>query len=107
MAPCSPSTAIPSEASTRAGTAITIAGSDPKAAGFSGDGGPATAARLNAPRDLTADRAGNVYVADSGNLRVRRIGTDGIITTLAGNGTPQYGGDGGPGRPDGSARYRP
>jgi sugar lactone lactonase YvrE len=66
------------------GTITTVAG-DGKA-GFSGDGGPATAAQLNEPLGLAVDRAGNLYIADWGNLRIRRVGPDGLITTIAGNG---------------------
>jgi len=64
-------------------------------AGFSGDGGPAVQASLNAPKGLAVDGAGNVYVADSDNHRIRRIGTDGVITTFAGDGQPRFQGDGG------------
>ena len=64
-------------------------------AGFSGDGGPAAAAQLNLPYGLAADLAGYVYVADLGNDRVRRIGPDGVITTVAGNGIRGSSGDGG------------
>ena len=62
---------------------------------FGGDGGPAIDAQL-APTDTVVDAAGNVYIADAGNHRVRRIGTDGIIETVAGNGGADFGGDGGP-----------
>jgi uncharacterized protein (TIGR03437 family) len=55
--------------------------------GYSGDGAAATAAQLNRPYGLALDAAGNLYVADLGNARVRRIGSDGIITTVAGGGT--------------------
>lgn len=63
-----------------------------------GDGGSATAAglRLSDPSGLAADGAGNVYIADRGNSRIRRVATDGIITTFAGNGTYGFSGDGGP-----------
>lgn len=62
--------------------------------GFSGDGGPATKARLNYPEGVTVDAAGNVYIADSFNNRIRRVGTNGVITTIAGSGVAGYGGDG-------------
>jgi sugar lactone lactonase YvrE len=64
--------------------------------GFAGDGGPATKAKLRAPRTMAADAAGNVYVVDTGNHRVRKISAAGIITTIAGTGTAGYSGDGGP-----------
>ena len=64
--------------------------------GFSGDGGPATQARLNFPIGIASDSAGNVYVAEQSNNRVRRIGVDGIITTVIGNGSLGSTGDGGP-----------
>src|SRR5262249_9237242 len=54
---------------------------------FSGDGGPAVTAQLNAPGDVAGDTAGNVFIARSGNLRARKISTDGTISTVAGNGT--------------------
>ena len=65
-------------------------------AGFGGDGGPATAAQLNLPYGLAADTAGNLYIADLGNNRVRRVAADGTITTVAGSGVKGSGGDGGP-----------
>jgi len=73
----------------------TIAGNG--TAGFSGDGGPATEASLNFPRDAEIGPDGRLYIADSDNHRVRAVdlGT-GIITTVAGNGTPAFAGDGGP-----------
>ncbi len=64
--------------------------------GFSGDGGPATAAKLNGPTSVTLDAAGNLYVADQSNHRIRKINTSGIITTIAGNGSVGFSGDGGP-----------
>ena len=54
--------------------------------GFGGDGGPATEAKLNAPAGLAFDAAGNLYIADQGNDRVRRVDTEGVITTVAGGG---------------------
>jgi len=65
--------------------------------GFAGDGGPATAASLNRPIGLTVDAAGNIYVMEFNNRRVRRVdAVTGIITTFAGNGLSGFGGDGGP-----------
>jgi uncharacterized protein (TIGR03437 family) len=78
----------------RNGVITTVAGTG--GLGSSGDGGPATAATLNTPVDLIVDRAGNLYIAESANNRVRRVGTDGRITTVAGTGKSDFGGDGGP-----------
>ena len=65
--------------------------------GFSGDGGLATAAQLSYPKGISADSARNVYVADTGNSRIRRIAqSSGIISTIAGNGAEGYSGDNGP-----------
>ncbi len=75
-----------------AGTIATVAGNGN---GSSGDGGPATGALLGYIDDAALDAAGNLYLADSGNHRVRKVATDGTITTVAGNGTPGYSGDGG------------
>ena len=77
------------------GVIRTIAGTGEK--GYSGDGGPATAAALNEPYGVVVDRSGNVYTADRLNRRVRRIDAgSGVVTTLAGTGEAAYGGDGGP-----------
>lgn len=65
-------------------------------AGFSGDSGPAALARLRAPRGLAVDAAGNLYIADHNNQRVRKVDTSGVITTVAGNGGVTVSGDGGP-----------
>ena len=64
--------------------------------GFSGDGGPAAAAQLFSPHDLTFDSQGNLLIADSLNHRIRRIDSKGVITTVAGTGTAGLTGDGGP-----------
>lgn len=65
-------------------------------AGFAGDGGPMAKALFKQPKALTKDAAGNLYIGDQQNFRVRRIDPDGIITTFAGNGTQGSTGDGGP-----------
>lgn len=73
--------------STFAGTGI---------AGFAGDGGSATAARFHYPIDLVDDAAGNVYIVDNTNHRIRKVDVAGNISTYAGNGIAAYAGDGGP-----------
>jgi sugar lactone lactonase YvrE len=65
-------------------------------AGYSGDGGPAAAAQLNYPTGIKFDQSGNLYVADDYNHVIRKINTSGNITTIAGNGTSGFSGDGGP-----------
>jgi hypothetical protein len=65
-------------------------------AGFSGDGGPAVNAQFRSPLQLAFDGPGNLYVLDWGNVRIRKIDTQGVITTIAGNGTIGFSGDGGP-----------
>ena len=75
------------------GTITTVAGSG--TSGFGGDGGAAGSAQLNLPFGVAVDAAGNLYVAEFGNNRVRKVGTNGNITTLAGTGVSGYGGDGG------------
>nr|WP_168723356.1 RICIN domain-containing protein [Streptomyces sp. SAT1]ANO41926.1 hypothetical protein A8713_032185 [Streptomyces sp. SAT1] len=72
----------------------TVAGAG--AAGFSGDDEAAAAARLNRPYGIAVDSTGTVYVADYGNHRIRRITTDGRISTVAGTGTAGFSGDDGP-----------
>ncbi len=76
------------------GQATIIAGTGER--GFSGDGGPATEAKLSWVRDIVVDDEGNVYVADIGNNRIRKVDTSGIITTIAGTGEKGFSGDGGP-----------
>lgn len=71
----------------------TIAGSGVR--GFAGDGGPAVDAQLNEPYGVVVDGAGTVFFADRLNGRVRRVGRDGIIATVAGDGGGVFGGDGG------------
>jgi sugar lactone lactonase YvrE len=75
------------------GIITTVAGNG--VAGFSGDGGPATSAKLNFPAGVALDAAGNLYIADGGNNRIRKVDLNGIITTFAGGGIGA-GGDGGP-----------
>lgn len=62
--------------------------------GYNGDGGSATTARLNLPTDVAVDRAGNLYIADSANHRVRRVARNGVITTVIGTGIEGFAGDG-------------
>ncbi len=78
---------------TTTGVITTIAGNGIQ--GFSGDGGQATAAEFHLPWGIALDLIGNLYIADASNHRIRKINTAGIITTVAGNGTQGFGGDGG------------
>ena len=75
------------------GRITTVAGNG--TGGFSGDGGYATNANLNHPTSVAVDVFGNIFIADYGNERIREVGTNGLITTVAGNGTVGYSGDGG------------
>ncbi len=61
---------------------------------YGGDGGPATEAKLHTPKGMAVDSTGNLYIADSGNHRIRKVDTNGIITTIAGTGQRGYNGDG-------------
>jgi sugar lactone lactonase YvrE len=64
--------------------------------GYSGDGGLATAAQLFAPSGVAVDGAGNLYISDTDNNRIRMVSPGGVISTIAGTGTPGFSGDGGP-----------
>jgi trimeric autotransporter adhesin len=75
------------------GTIRTVAGAGP--AGFSGDGRQAVKAQLNGPTGIAVDAAGTLFIADTGNNRVRRVSSSGIISTVAGSGTKGFSGDGG------------
>ncbi len=77
----------------RNGIISTVAGNGNS--GFAGDGGPATSAHLD-PQGIAVGKDGSLYIADSANDRIRRVGTDGRIATVAGNGTWGFAGDGGP-----------
>jgi len=77
------------------GTITTVAGTG--RADYTGDGGPAHMANLSMPYSIALDREGNLYIVDTGNRRVRKIdASTGIITTIAGNGSYGFSGDGGP-----------
>ena len=76
------------------GIITTVAGNGKQ--GFSGDGGPATSARLSGARGVAVDAAGNFYIADENNDRIRKVSPGGIVTTVAGNGEFGFSGDGGP-----------
>ena len=77
-----------------AGVITTVAGDGTR--GYSGDGGAAVAAQLHTPVGVALDGSGNLYIADRFNSHIRKVDTAGVITTVAGNGTSGYGGDGGP-----------
>lgn len=79
---------------TRDGVVTTVAGTG--VPGYSGDGGPALSAQLNSPWGILIDKEDNLLIADSNNDVIRKVGSDGIIRTIAGNGQEGYEGDGGP-----------
>ena len=85
---------IPAAEAQTGWTITTVAGTGE--GGFSGDGGPATAARLAYPEGVALDGAGNLYIADVSNHRIRKVDSTGTITTVAGSGQPGFSGDGGP-----------
>jgi len=76
------------------GIISTVAGNGTQ--GFSGDGGPATSASLYSPKGVALDAAGNLYIADGNNNRIRKVSPSGTISTAAGNGAEGFSGDGGP-----------
>jgi uncharacterized protein (TIGR03437 family) len=85
------------------GMITTVAGDGPSCGqssyncgGFSGDGGPATSASLFTPWGVTVDAFGDLFIADVSNSRIRKVSASGIIMTVAGNGTGEFSGDGGP-----------
>jgi uncharacterized protein (TIGR03437 family) len=80
----------------RDGMLAVVAGNGIRSGGFSGDGGMATAARLNSPQRVAVDAAGNLYVADTANHRIRKVSLDGTISTVAGTGEAGFSGDKGP-----------
>ena len=77
------------------GNVTVVAGNGTR--GYSGDGGPATSAALNGPESVVVDATGNIFIADTENSVIREVtASNGNITTVAGNGSPGYSGDGGP-----------
>ena len=76
------------------GVITTVAGTGER--GFSGEGGQAVEAQLSSPYGVAVDGAGNLYIADAGNNRIRKVDSSGLITTIAGTGERGFGGDGGP-----------
>lgn len=80
-------------------TVTTVAGSGATGSGngaYAGDGGAASAARLNFPTDVAVDADGSLYICDNANSAIRRVDPSGVITTVAGKGAPGFSGDGGP-----------
>ena len=92
LAACLSLAALCDAQTNQAYTITTIAGNN--TAGFTGDGGAATAAELNGPFTVWVDSGGNLYIADQDNQRIRKV-SSGNITTVAGSGTNAYSGDGG------------
>jgi len=84
---------VPAFSTLAPGEITTVAGGS--AWGYSGDGGPATSAEMDSPESVAVDAAGNFYIADTQNNCIRKVDTSGVITTIAGNGTEGYSGDGG------------
>ena len=78
---------------TPSGVISTVAGTG--VSGFSGDGGPATLAKLGQPTGIAVDASGNLFIADRNNNRVRKVASNGVISTVAGTGGFSYAGDGG------------
>ncbi len=85
---------VPPASALTPGEITTVAGNGD--VGHSGDNGPATSAWLDSPNSVAVDSSGNLYIADTSNNCIRKVDTSGIITTVAGNGTEGYSGDGGP-----------
>jgi hypothetical protein len=85
---------VPAAGTLTPGEITTVAGNN--AWGYSGDNGPATSAWLDSPNSVAVDASGNLYIADTSNNRIRKVAPSGAITTVAGNGTAGYSGDGGP-----------
>ncbi|MEZ4364747.1 MAG: DUF4215 domain-containing protein [Kofleriaceae bacterium] len=80
-----------------AATGVITTSAGTGAAGFAGDGGPATSAAFNLPASVSVDGQGTLYIIDRGNQRIRRVdGATGTVTTIVGTGTAGFGGDGGP-----------
>lgn len=88
------STAVTDIVNLPPGTITTAVGTG--VGGYDGDGGPASSAELNWPRNMAIDPRGNLYIADTNNHRIRMVSPDGIITTVVGTGEPGYDGDDGP-----------
>ena len=95
LSAAAPVTAAFSAEPVGAGIITTYAGTGVQT-GLIGDGGPAVAARVYSPEGIAMDTAGNLYIAEYGDARVREVAASGVITTVAGNGTNGYKGDGGP-----------